>query len=131
MDNIHLTEKFKVKSDIIYRAWLDSDSHTDMTGGEAECTSDEGDSFTAWDGYIFGKNISLTPHSEIIQSWRTSEFADSDPDSKLTIQLKDTITGCELTLIHENIPEGQSNYEKGWIDHYFGPMKEYFDEFNI
>jgi len=65
------------------------------------------------DEYITGKNISLTPYSEIIQSWRTSEFADSDPDSKLTILLKNTDSGCELTLIHEMIPEGQSDYKKG------------------
>jgi hypothetical protein len=31
-----------------------------------------------------------------------------------------------LTLIHNNIPKGQSDYEQGWINHYFEPMKTYF-----
>jgi len=102
-----------------------------MTGGEAECSDEIGDTYSTWDEYITGKNISLIPYSEIIQTWRTSEFADTDPDSKLTLLLKNTESGCELTLIHENIPEGQSDYKKGWIEHYLNPMKEFFNELSI
>jgi activator of HSP90 ATPase len=131
LDTIHLTEKFNVSADAVYKAWLDSDSHTDMTGGEAECSDEIGDTYSTWDEYITGKNISLIPYSEIIQTWRTSEFADTDPDSKLTLLLKNTESGCELTLIHENIPEGQSDYKKGWIEHYLNPMKEFFNELSI
>jgi hypothetical protein len=36
--------------------------------------------------------------------------------------------GCELTLIHTNIPEAQTQYKQGWIDNYFTPMKNYFAE---
>ncbi|GAB5409367.1 MAG: hypothetical protein BalsKO_17320 [Balneolaceae bacterium] len=97
-----------------------------MTGGEASCTDYVGGTFTAWDGYISGTNISLIENKEIKQSWRTTEFTDSDDDSELIIRLKNIDEGCELTLIHSNIPEGQSDYKKGWIEYYFNPMKEYF-----
>lgn len=127
MKSFQITEMFPVSSSTIYNAWLDSEEHSKMTGGEAVCTDTVGGLFTAWDGYISGRNHSLTPNKEIKQSWRTSEFKESDEDSDLIIRLTDNDEGCELTLIHSNIPEGQSDYKTGWVNHYFEPMKEYFD----
>jgi activator of HSP90 ATPase len=124
--SFELKEVFKVSPAIIYHAWLDSQGHSDMTGGEANCSDMEGGSFTAWDEYITGANRSLKKNQEIVQYWRTSEFPDGAPDSVLTIKLKATGDGCELSLIHSNIPDGQSDYETGWIEHYFNPMHEYF-----
>ena len=97
-----------------------------MTGGEAECGKNIGDTFTAWDRYIDGENLELKENEEIIQSWRTSEFDKNDEDSRLIIRLKEIKNGTELILIHSNIPEGQTQYKQGWEDHYFTPMKNYF-----
>jgi len=125
-ETLELKESFSVKPSVIYKAWLDSDTHTNMTGGEAHCGNQVGDTFTAWDGYITGKNLELTPNKEIVQAWRTSEFDESDEDSKLTVRLVEIENGTEMTLIHTNIPEGQTQYKQGWVDHYFEPMKKYF-----
>ena len=122
--------KFSVKASTIYNAWLDSKSHSEMTGAEASCSNQEGEKFSAWDGYIAGKNIQLNPCEKIIQRWRTSDFKNNDEDSELIIEIHETEEGCEMLLIHRNIPEGQPDYKQGWIDHYFNPMKIYFDEFN-
>ena len=47
------------------------------------------------------------------------------PFSRLLFEAADG--GTKLTLVHENIPEGQSDaYEQGWHEHYFAPMKAYF-----
>lgn len=123
---IVLKESFPVKPGVVYRAWLDSEEHSEMTGGTAECTDEIGQEFMAWNGYISGTNKALVENEKIVQSWRTTEFKESDPDSELQIDLQETVEGCQLTLTHSNIPEGQSNYEQGWIDHYFIPMKAYF-----
>ncbi len=56
-----------------------------MIEGEAKCSNQEGGKFTAWDGYIAGKNIQLITNKKIIQIWRTSEFNDNDEDSELII----------------------------------------------
>ena len=64
----------------VYHAWLDSAAHTAMTGGAAKIAGRVGGRFTAWDGYISGKTLALTPGARIVQSWRTSEFAAADPD---------------------------------------------------
>ncbi len=58
----------------IYDAWLNSDAHSAMTGGEAFVSNTEGDTFDAWDGYIEGRNVELVSAQKIVQHWRTSEF---------------------------------------------------------
>lgn len=125
-ESVRLKEFFKVEPSVIYHAWLNGKEHSKMTGGEAVSTDKVGEEFTAWDGYISGRNVELVENEKIVQSWRSSEFDDSDEDSELTILLSERKDGTELTLIHTNIPEGQTQYEQGWIDNYFVPMKEYF-----
>jgi len=125
-EKFELREKFPVNASTVYDAWLDSKEHSKMTGGEANCNNQEGGEFSAWDGYITGKNIQLTQHKKIVQSWRTSDFSENDEDSDLIIEIQDHVEGCELIMIHKNIPAGQPDYKQGWIDHYFDPMKTYF-----
>jgi len=126
-ESIELRQVFKVKPFEIYDAWLDSIQHSKMTGGLAKCSNKIGGTFTAWDGYIQGVNIDLKPNEEIIQTWRTSEFDENDEDSKLVIRLKELENGTELALLHSNIPEGQTQYSLGWLEHYFTPMENYFE----
>ncbi len=76
---------------------------------------------------IYEAWLNSEQHSEITQSWRTSEFEDNDEDSILTIKLDDIEGGTELTLIHKNIPAGQTQYKEGWMENYFEPMKDFFD----
>lgn len=111
----------------VYEAWLDSNEHEAMTGGGAECNDVVGDAFEAWDGYIEGRNLELVKNQRIVQSWRTVEFDEEDEYSRLEIHLSPTSEGTLLTLIHSNIPEGQTQYEQGWVDNYFDPMKVYFE----
>jgi hypothetical protein len=55
--------QFPVNSKTIYTAWLNSEIHSKMTGGSAQCSEKEGVIFTAWDGYISGVNVSLRLNS--------------------------------------------------------------------
>lgn len=110
----------------IFTTWLSSEGHSAMTGSNAEISDKVGAEFTAWDGYISGTNILLEPFWHIIQSWRTTEFPDNDPDSHLEILLQETEGGTEITLIHTQLPEHGEQYRQGWINFYFDPMETYF-----
>ena len=111
----------------IYDAWLDSLTHSEMTRGEASMSDEVGAAVSAWDGYISGRNLDLVPGERIVQSWRTTQFADEHEDSIVTLTLEDVEGGTLLTLVHSDVPDGQTSYEKGgWEEHYFEPMKEYF-----
>ena len=84
-------------------------------------------SFSAWDGYIFGTTLELTPNQRIVQAWRTSEFPEDAPDSHLEILLEEVAGGTKITLTHSNMPEDQvSSYRQGWEEFYFKPMKKFF-----
>ena len=111
----------------IYEAWLNSEGHTAMTGSAAQVDGKVGGKFTAWDGYIFGTTLDLTPDQRIVQAWRTSEFPDDAPDSQVEILLEEVEAGTKLTFIHSDLPEDQAeSYRQGWNDFYYKPMKEYF-----
>lgn len=112
----------------IYNAWLNSKKHSDMTGGQANVSSKTGDSFDAWDGYIQGRNLVLELPGRILQSWRTTEFDDSDQDSLLEILFDTAGDGTKITIRHSNLPEHGMQYKQGWIDAYFIPMKTYFGD---
>lgn len=127
-EQLNLQEVFNCSAAELFQAWLSSEGHSAMTGGEAEIDDQVGTAYTTWDGYIFGKNLEITPHSKIVQTWRTSEFTESDEDSHLVIELEDQANGCLLKLTHTNIPEGQTQYLEGWKEHYFEPMAAHFNQ---
>ncbi len=110
----------------IYRAWLSSEGHTAMTGGEAHCSDTIGGTFDAWDGYITGENIALEQDRSIVQSWRTSQFDAKDADSQIEVILQPVEGGTRVTLHHTSVPDDGDHYRPGWQEHYFDPMKAHF-----
>lgn len=110
----------------IYDAWLSTKGHAAMTGARARISPRVGGAFTAWDGYISGKNLKLKHGKQLVQAWRTTEFASSDPDSQIEVLFEKAPGGTKLTLSHTNIPAGQPDYRAGWRECYFEPMKKYF-----
>ena len=123
-----ITNKINATPEHIYQSWLSSDGHTNMTGGRATSSDKVGDKFTAWDGYIEGKNIALSLNKRIVQSWRTSQFEEHEEDSQIEILLKQIGDQTELILHHTNVPESGEHYIEGWNTHYFQPMKAYFSK---
>ena len=124
-----LTATIPAPPEEIYDAWLDSLGHSEMTGGEAMMSDEVGAEVSAWGGYISGRNLELTPGERIVQSWRTSEFADEHEDSILTVVLQEVDDGTLLTIEHANVPDEQKSYEEGgWQSNYFEPMVVYFTE---
>ncbi|HLG33219.1 MAG TPA: SRPBCC domain-containing protein [Ignavibacteriaceae bacterium] len=117
---------------ILFDAWLSSDKHSSFTGGKAQILPRRGTRFTAWDGYISGSNIIIQPYGRIVQTWRTTEFPPGAADSTLEILFEKVDDGTKLTILHTNIPSGESRkYEKGWRDYYFKPMKKYFKKHQL
>ncbi len=110
----------------VYNAWLSSKGHAAMTGSAASVSAEVGGEFDAWDGYIHGKNLALVPNKRIVQSWRTSEFSKDEPDSRIEITLEPAGESTKLTLRHTGLPPHGGQYESGWVESYFDPMKEYF-----
>jgi uncharacterized protein YndB with AHSA1/START domain len=69
--DFELSSTIPATPEAIYEAWLDSATHSAMTGGEAEASNQLGAPHSAWDGYITGENLELGPGIRIVQTWRT------------------------------------------------------------
>jgi uncharacterized protein YndB with AHSA1/START domain len=127
MESLQLSINLPVSAAKLYKAWLSSKEHTAFTGSAAKTSAKMGGNHTAWDGYIEGKNLELVPGKKIVQSWRTSEFAENAPDSVLELNLEEKAGTTTLHLHHHHLQKGDAKkYKQGWKDHYFAPMKEYF-----
>ena len=123
----NLTCELPASPEAVYGAWLDSGAHSAMTGAPALIVPAVGREYSAWDGYIQGRTLELVPDRRIVQSWRTSEFADGDPDSTIVVEFEPIPDGTRLTRTHKGVPDGQTSYEtSGWREFYFVPMKGYF-----
>ncbi len=112
----------------VYYALLDSRKHSEFTGSKATGKAQVGAEFTAWDGYISGKNLELEDDKRIVQEWVTSEWPEGYPPSRLEFTLKAFDGKTELTMIHSDIPaEQKEELKQGWIDFYWEPLKKYFE----
>lgn len=103
------------------RAWVEE--HAAMTGSPA---TRDGDAFTAWGGYIRGR-YTRREGLDLAMTWRTSQFPPDHPDSEVRVGFAPEGGGCRVTLTHTGMPPDQaSDYESGWEEHYFAPMRAYF-----
>ncbi|HVH41475.1 MAG TPA: SRPBCC domain-containing protein [Labilithrix sp.] len=114
----------------LYLAWLNAEQHSAMTGGVAKIDSQVGGKFTAWNGYITGKLVILDLGRRIVMSWRTTDFPRDDPDSRVELHLEALGGSTRLTVLHTDIPEGQSEkYRETWNEKYFTPMRTFFSKY--
>ncbi len=121
--------KFNATPQQLYKAWLNSKSHSKMTGGEAVFSDIPGARFSAWNGYIEGENLDLEKDLRIVQTWRTTEFIKNQEDSLIEIHLIPIDkNSTKLILTHSNLEDHDIQYKQGWKDHYFTPMKKYFSK---
>lgn len=126
-DNIKLSVTLPTNPSKIYKAWLDSSEHSAFTNSKTHIKRKVGSKFTAGDGYIEGEIKQMVLSKKIVMSWRTTDFPEDSEDSMLEVNLEENNDSTKVILIHENLPEGDGKkYRKGWKDHYFAPMKEYF-----
>jgi len=117
---------FKASPDDVYDALLDPKKHADFTGSPATTSDKKGAKFTAWDGYVSGKNLELVKGKKIIQEWKTTEWPDGYPASRLEITLTTKRGGTELEMTHLKVPAEQvADYASGWKSSYWAPLKEY------
>ena len=123
---IEQTVFFKAAPEEVYDALLDPKKHAAFTGSPATTSAKVGATFTAWEGYITGKNLELVKGKKIVQEWKTTEWPDGYPVSRLEFTLAAKKGGTELKIVHSKVPAEQvASYTSGWNSAYWGPLKEY------
>jgi glycerophosphoryl diester phosphodiesterase/uncharacterized protein YndB with AHSA1/START domain len=127
-DSLKVSAVIPADPEAVYAAWLSNKEHGAMTETPAaQISARVGGKFTAGGGSMGGTTLELNPPGRIVQSWRTTEFPEDAPDSRLEVILEKAKGGTRITIIQTEIPRGQGeSYRQGWIDYYFTPMKRYF-----
>jgi len=111
----------------VFETYVNPKKHAAFTGSAATGTPKVGSKFTAWDGYISGKYVKLEKGKRILQEWTTSEWPEGYPPSLVELTLVAKGKKTELTMVHSKVPAEQaSNYEGGWMESYWEPLKEFF-----
>lgn len=120
---IKQTVSFKATPAQLYKAILDPKIHSEFTGAKAGGSMKVGGKFTAYDGYISGRNIELETDRKIVQEWTSTDFPKGHK-TEVTFEFLPTKTGTKLVFTQTNVPD--ENYEeiaKGWKDFYWTPLK--------
>ena len=112
----------------VYELLTDSAKHTVLTSSLANIDPRKGGQFSTFDGYATGSIIDLKPYSLIEQTWRADDWPGGHL-SKIKFELADNHQGTQIEFTQSNIPEGREpEYEAGWDDFYWSPLKEYFSK---
>src|ERR1019366_2026510 len=110
----------------LYATYVDPKLHSAMTGAPAEVGAEAGSRFSAFGGQLSGSMITVIAPRLIVQSWRSVNFKDSDPDSTLILTFVPEFNQGRIDLIHIDVPE--QDYEgvsRGWDQYYWTPWKNY------
>lgn len=112
----------------VYKALMNSKEHSKFTESEVNIKDKAGSKFTAYDGYIEGKNIELVKGKKIVQNWKANESNWPEGHySLVTFNLKKKGNSTELNFIHSEVPSANAkSLSNGWKKFYWAPMKEYF-----
>ncbi|HTS32698.1 MAG TPA: SRPBCC family protein [Thermoplasmata archaeon] len=112
----------------VYRALMTSRGHAAFTGAPARISPRVGGSFTAWGGYIHGRNLELIPGKKIVQSWRPSaESWPSDYFSKVTFAFSPRRGGTTVRFTHAGVlREHVGHLGSGWKESYWDPLRKFF-----
>ena len=90
-----------------------------------EVGREAGGAFSAFGGYITGRQIELVPGERIVQAWRVGSWvpgAYSIAKFVLTEQGSDT----KLVFDHTGFPQGEAQHlAEGWKANYWEPLKKF------
>jgi len=128
---IRHTVEFHASPHEVFEALMDARKHAAFTGARAKINRRVGGAFSVWDGYATGKTVKLEDDKVIVQSWRTTDFAEDDPDSKVMFHFSRKGKGTRLIFAHSDVPDTLAeDIAQGWIDFYWTPLKAYFAKTN-
>ena len=105
----------------LYAMYLDPVQHAAFTGGPVHIAAALGAAFEAFGGRIRGVIVHLTPGRQVVQTWRSFEWAPEDLDSLLVLSFWPDTAGTRLELAQVNVPERlfptlQANWPMRYLD---------------
>ena len=110
----------------LYAMYLSPSAHAAFTGAPVKIGSKPGSPFSAFGGALSGTMIATVPGKLIVQNWRSTNFAASDPDSTLILMFTSVSSkNARIDLVHVNVPDvDYDGVKKGWPKYYWRPWRK-------
>ena len=125
--SIYKTVVLPAPASTLFDMYMDPEIHGAFTGALAKVSDEPGSPFEAFGGLLSGTMLQTVKPRLIVQSWRSVNFGEDDPDSTLIINftpLEDD--EGQIDLVHLDVPEGDyQGVSGGWESRYFTPWLEY------
>ena len=126
--DIRQTAFFKASPEEVYELLMDSKKHAAFSGATAKISRKVGGKISAYDGWIEGKNVRITPNKIIVQKWRGQDWPKGHY-SIATFKLEKKGNGTKLTFTQKDVPLSKfKDISAGWESEYWAKMKKYLDE---
>lgn len=110
----------------LYATYLSAKGHGAITGRKVIIGSRPGSGFRAFGGALRGRMLQTIPGRLIVQSWRSTAFRKSDPDSTLIIRFTPKGKQARVDLVHVNVPDHDYNgVNRGWKTYYWKPWRRH------
>lgn len=112
----------------LYRAWLDANELTALTGAAVTITPRAGGKLSFFGGKVKGKVVALDPHARITLSLRVKAVdEEQETDSTVEISLQPASGGTRMTLVHSELPHGTGDAARAlWERRFLDPMRRHF-----
>jgi activator of HSP90 ATPase len=113
-------------SDELFATYLDPRLHAAVTGAPVTMSAQSGSPFLAFDGQLSGTTLSVVAPRLIVQSWRSTNFRDDDPDSTLILSFVPEGRDGRIDLVHLDVPaQDYQGVSEGWETYYWAPWRRY------
>jgi activator of HSP90 ATPase len=117
---------------ILFETYMDSKKHSSATNSGAYISRRAGKKFSAYGGYIKGKHLLIVQDRLIGQSWRGSDWKNTELDSTLILTFSKSKTGSKLEMVQVNVPDHSANeIKKGWTEYNWQPWRLYFNKMKV
>jgi len=129
-NTIYKTVALPAPAAALYEMYMDPEVHGAFTGAPAKISEEPGSPFEAFGGLLLGTMLQVVKPRLIVQSWRSVNFADDDPDSTLIISFMQEDNGDgRIDLVHLDVPESDlQGVTGGWESRYFTPWLNYLQD---
>ena len=137
-ESIHMEPVFKASRKRVYEALTDAKQFDKvvmlsaaMKSGMApgvkstEVSKEAGGAFSAFGGYVTGRQLELVPNERIVQAWRAGGW-DAGEYSIAKFQLVEEGAGTKIVFDHGGFPKGTAEHlVEGWKMNYWEPLEKF------
>ena len=138
-ESIHQEPTFKASRERVYEALMDTNQFSKVVqlsaamqaGGmkpgatPVKISREAGGAFTAFGGYVTGRQLELVPNERIVQAWRAGSWG-AGMYSIARFELVEEGSGTKILFDHGGFPKGQAEHlAEGWRINYWEPLLKF------